>query len=522
LHTAPPLPSRVATILPKDGPTAIDHMTHKAPQRALFVVPPTGRFIREDRCQTPIDKMKTIALRPPVDLLYVAGAYESKGVECKLVDFPAEELGWDDLRREFEQFKPDHVILSITTPSLPNDLKAAPLLKEVLPESFVFAKGAHFNVHDTATLKEHPQLDGVLRGEYEETAMELAGGKPFSEILGLTWWKRGANAEGNGSEAHADEIVQNGARPFPDNLDTIPYPARHLAKNHFYIRPDSGEMQTTIVTNRGCPFHCIYCLANQVSGTKNRYRSVENVIGELKECVEKHGIRNFLFRSDLFTQNKKWVKELCAAILDEGLDISWACNSRVDTITPEAAEAMASAGCWIVAFGVESGDDEALKKMDKGGAASRAKAFEAVDICRKAGLKSSIYLLMGLPWDTQETIEENIRFGQELDPDFLEIFYPYPFPGTPLYELAVKEGLLEDGEIPPDAYANPAMPGVYLTREELADIRRKALRRIYLRPKYILRTLKKARSPKELLNYIKYGSLTLKDLMLPNSEKQAT
>ena len=122
---------------------------------------------------------------------------------------------------------------------------------------------------------------------------------------------------------------------------------------------------------------------------------------------------------------------------------------------------------------------------------------------------------MGLPWETPEGIEANIRFGQELDPDFLEIFYPYPFPGTPLYDMAVKEGLLEAGSIPPDAYSDPAMPGIYLTREELGKIRRRALRRIYLRPGYIWRTLARTRSPRELFNYLKYGTLTLKDLIAP-------
>jgi anaerobic magnesium-protoporphyrin IX monomethyl ester cyclase len=479
------------------------------PRRALFIVPPTGKFIREDRCQTPIEDMRTIALRPPIDLMLAAAGCERGGAECRLIDFPAEDRDWQHLRRELADFRPDDLFLSITTPSLERDLLAAPLAKEILPGVRVFAKGAHFSAHDIDTLEKHPQLDGVLRGEYEAACEEIGQGKPLADIAGVTW----RDADG--------KIRQNPARAFEQDLDKFPYPARHLAKNALYCRPDTGEPQTTVITNRGCPFHCIYCLANVVAGTKNRYRSVENVIGELRECVERHGIRNFLFRSDLFTQNKKWVRALCEAIRAEKLDIEWACNSRVDTIDLETAKQMQAAGCWIVAFGVESGDDESLKKMDKGGAASREKAFEAVNICRQAGLKSSVYLLMGLPWDTAESIEENIRFGQELDPDFLEIFYPYPFPGTPLYEMAVKEGLLEAGSIPPDAYSQPAIPALSLSREELSGIRRKALRRLYLRPRYIFRTLRAARSPKEFLNYVKHGALTLKDLVAGGASPKA-
>jgi anaerobic magnesium-protoporphyrin IX monomethyl ester cyclase len=259
------------------------------------------------------------------------------------------------------------------------------------------------------------------------------------------------------------------------------------------------------------PFHCIYCLANQVSGTKNRYRSVENVIGEIKQCVEQFGIRNFLFRSDLFTQNKKWVVQLCQAILDHKLDIQWACNSRVDTLTAEALGWMKKAGCWIVAMGVESGDQDTLDKIEK--QAKAEQAFSAVKMLREAGIKSSVYLLMGLPWDTKEKIGAQVKFAKALDPDFLEIFYSYPFPGTKLYAIAVEAGLIQDGEIPKQAYADPAMGGLYLSIEEFGKLRRRALRQYYMRPKVIARTLRNARNPKELFNYMRHGVAAFKGFL---------
>jgi radical SAM superfamily enzyme YgiQ (UPF0313 family) len=282
-------------------------------------------------------------------------------------------------------------------------------------------------------------------------------------------------------------------------------------KNRLYLRPDTGEMQTTIVTNRGCPFHCIYCLANQVSGTKNRYRTVENVMGEIRQCVEEHGIRSFLFRSDLFTQSKKWVIRLCQAIIDSGLDVEWACNSRVDTINAEALEWMKKAGCFIIAFGVESGDQETLDRLDKG--AKVEDSFKAIRLVREAGIKSSVYLLMGLPWDTPKSIGELIDYSKKLDPDILEIFYAYPFPGTPFYEMAVREGLLRDGEVPKEAYDSPAIPGHHLTIEEFGKLRRKAMREFYLRPKKVVQTLGSTRSPAELFNYVRVGFNQLVDLV---------
>jgi anaerobic magnesium-protoporphyrin IX monomethyl ester cyclase len=466
------------------------------PLKKIFcLVPPTGRFIREDRCQTPIEKLKTVALRPPIDLLYAASSFEVAGCEVWLKDYPGEEHVWSHLESDIRDFRPDAILLSITTPSLDQDLKAATLAKKINPETLTLAKGAHFNLKDRETMEQFPDMDGVLRGEYENTCRELGEGRSLSGIKGLTW-------------RSGDEIIQNEARGYESHLDEFPFPARHLTRNDLYIRPDTGELQTTLVTNRGCPHTCIYCLAQQVSGSKNRYRSEENVVAEIRECVEQYGIRNFLFRSDLFTQNKKWVIRLCKAILDANLDIQWACNSRVDTLNPEVLKWMRNAGCWIVAMGVESGDQETLDRLDK--KAKVEDSYAAVRMLREAGIRSSVYLLMGLPWDTDELIDKQLKYAKDLDPDFLEIFYVYPFPGTRLYEIAVEEGLIRDGDIPKAAYADPSMPGKFLSTVEFARLRKKILRKYYLRPAIISRTLKGIGSLRELGGYIKAGIGQLK------------
>ena len=334
--------------------------------------------------------------------------------------------------------------------------------------------------------------------------MELARRRPLEEIPGLTW------------RAGDGRIVRNPPRPLLQNLDDLPFPARDLIDNAPYFRPDTGELQTTVITNRGCPFSCVFCLANQVSGNKNRARSVENILAELEECVERHGIRNFLFRSDLFTANRKWVRDLCQGIRRRGLDIEWACNSRVDTLDEETLREMKSAGCWVIAFGVESGDQAALDRMNKKARAENVKP--ALDLCRKVGVKSSIYILMGFPWDSRESIEANMRFTRRIDPDYLEIFYVYPFPGTKLREMCIEAGTLKEGEIPRAAYDSPCMPTQSLSIEELARMRARAMRDFYLRPAKIWRTLRSARNPRELFNYIKYGFIQLAALFGSNGE----
>ena len=430
--------------------------------------------------------------------MYAAACFEKEGVDCRLVDYPGEDWGWERLEADLREFKPNVVILSITTPSFDDDMKAAALAKKVDPAITTVAKGAHFNTLDVLALEKFPALDLALRGEYEMTCMDLARGVEIAEVAGVTW-------------RDGERIVRNPARALPDNLDDIPFPARHLGNNALYIRPDVEELQTTLVTNRGCPFSCTYCLANQVSGLKNRYRSVENVVAEIRECVHTHGIRNFLFRSDLFTQNKKWVIRLCEAILDEGLDISWASNSRVDTVNPEVLGWMKKAGCWIIAFGVEKGDDLALERINKKATVEQARV--ALRITREAGIKRSMYLLFGLPDDDRETLTRDIEFAKELDPDFLEIFYPYPFPGTPLYEEAVAKGLLGAGEIPKEAYGMPAMATTKIPIEELARLRKWGLRRFYLRPRFVARTLMGVSTLRELKNFVKHGAFQLKDIM---------
>ena len=143
-------------------------------------MPPTGKFIREDRCQTPIEKLKTIALRPPIDLLYAAASFEAAGARVLVRDYPGEDLTWDALERDLREFDPQAILLSITTPSLALDLEAAALAKRVNPAILTLAKGAHFNIFDVRTLEENPALDAVLRGEYEHTCRELGEGRPLA------------------------------------------------------------------------------------------------------------------------------------------------------------------------------------------------------------------------------------------------------------------------------------------------------------------------------------------------------
>ena len=176
-------------------------------------------------------------------------------------------------------------------PTLEDDLNAARLAKEFDPEIVTVTKGAHFKDLDLETLDGHADLDVAMRGEYEETVVDLAQGKPWGEVAGITYRQNG-------------KAVRTAERPFIADLDRIPFPARHLIDNSVYYRPDTGAIQATLVTERGCPYPCIFCLAGEVGGKRARVRSPENVLAEIRECVETHRISDFLFRSDLFTADR--------------------------------------------------------------------------------------------------------------------------------------------------------------------------------------------------------------------------
>ena len=273
---------------------------------------------------------------------------EKAGLQAKIHDYSQ----GGDLIEDLKEFQPDYLLINAATPTLEHDLQALKTAKEILPHVVTIAKGAAFLTLAKDVMENHKELDVVIFGEAEETLREILEEKPKKEILGLYY---------------RDDLLINftGVRPFIENLDEIPFPARHLVDNTIYRRPDNNKVQAVIKVSRGCPFHCFFCLATPVSGAKVRRRSIENIIAEIKECVEKYNITNFLFWSDIFNIDKEWTLNLCKAIIESGLKITWSANTRADTADFEMAKMMYKSGCRLVSIGVESGSQYMLEKMGK-------------------------------------------------------------------------------------------------------------------------------------------------------------
>ncbi len=455
-------------------------------KKILFIYPPSPVLNREDRCQQPTKDLIVIPPLPPTDLMYMAAVAEKAGLEAKIADYSQGGNYTDDLKN----FKPDYLVINVATPTLEHDLESLKIAKEILPDIITLAKGAAFLTLSEEIMNKHSELDIVIFGEVEETLKEILNNKPLNEIKGIYF-------------RNNNEIIFTGQRPFIENLDEIPFPARHLVDNSIYRRPDNNKVQAVIKVSRGCPFHCFFCLATPVSGAKVRKRSVENIFEEIKECVEKYGITNFVFWSDIFNIDREWVFALCNKIIESGLKITWSANTRADTADFEMAKIMYKSGCRLVSIGVESGSQYMLDKIGK--KIKLDDVRRTVSIFKKAKIRIYNYFVIGLPWESEETIEDTIKFAIELDSDFISFYTATPLPGSRFYDYAKENELFDKETTFENAYYYPAVNTHHLSRERVFELHKSALKRFYLRPMYILKMLSRIRSLAEVKSYFTAG-----------------
>lgn len=428
---------------------------------------------------------------PPTDLMYLASIAEQCGYEAKIKDY---SLG-SDFVKDLKDFAPDYLVANIATPTFKQDMEAIAVAKQLIPNLVTIVKGAPFLTYNTNVVYENPFVDYVIIGEPELTLKDILNGVPNNEILGICYLE---NMQG----------VKNEPRPFNDNLDDLPFPARHLVDNSIYKRPDNNKVQAVIKVSRGCPYHCFFCLATAVSGAKVRKRSAENIIAEIKECVEKYNIRNFLFWSDIFNIDRDWTIDLCQKIIDSGLKITWSANTRANTMDDKMARMMYKAGCRLASVGVESGSQEILNNIGK--QITLDDIRNTIKILKKNKIKIYNYFVIGLPWETEKTVEETIKFAIELDSNFISFYTATPLPATKFFAYAMMNKLTDGNLNFDNAYYVPTVRSHELSKERIFELHKLAIKRFYLRPKFILKTLFGLRSFTELKNYALAGISLLK------------
>jgi len=411
----------------------------------------------------------------PVWLAYPAGMLEG----ARLLDAPSHHVSAEEtinIARDYE-----FLVLFTSTPGFPGDIRLSKKIREANPKIKIAFVGPHVSVLPERSLKDCPEIDFVVRKEFDYAVCEFANGKPLDEILGISYLKNGA-------------VVHTPDRPEIQDLDSLPHVTeiyrRDLDVTRYNV-PFLLYPYVSLYTTRGCPAQCTFCLWPQtLSGHPWRKRSTDDVAREMAKAKDLWpDVREFFFDDDTFNIQKPRTIELCAKL--KPLKLTWSCTSRVTT-DYETLKAMKEAGCRLLIVGYESGDPQILKNIKKGATTERARQF--TKDCHKLGLVVHGDFILGLPGETRDTIQTTIAFAKELDVETIQVSVAHAYPGTELYDYAVKNGfMVGDNKMVDEGghqLAHIQYPG--LPADEILESVHRFYDEYYFRPKAVFRILRKA------------------------------
>ena len=466
--------------------------------KVLLINPPRFNEVLADNPSF-IDEER--GFNPPLGILYV-GTYLKKNSHHQVaaLDAQVEGLNYDDnFRKMIREADPDIVGITAMTFTLIDVVKTIDLVKEVNKKIVIVLGGPHPTIFPEETLN-LPCVDYVIIGEGEMPFLGLVNalnGEPgfrLRDIKGLVYKENG-------------RIFNNGMGEFIDDLDELPPPERTLLPVEKYNSIlGGGRVVTTMFTSRGCPFQCAFCDRPHL-GKKFRARSAKRVVDEMAECL-RLGIGEILVYDDTFTVNRERVSDICREIIKRNLRFIWDIRARVDTVDEDMLKLLKQSGCHRIHFGVESGTDRILKILNKG--VTVAQITKTFALCKKLGIETLAYFMIGSPTETKQDIYETMKFARKIDPDYAHITILTPYPGTKIYESALREGVIKSDYW--REFANDPEKGVVtryweneLSKEELFMLLGKFYREFYGRPSYILGRLAKVRSLKDFIKKAKTG-----------------
>jgi radical SAM superfamily enzyme YgiQ (UPF0313 family) len=462
-------------------------------RKATFLLP--GPYIYEDRCQTYIGRGSLFSYREPVEEMYAASILESFGVACEIIHASPAGMKRDDVLRRLSLFDPDAVIISTSFPSHVEDLGYVQPIRRLLQGAIIAARGGQMAHVDRANLmKRYSGLDAIISGETEKTLRRLFSDSTEDATPGLT-----CRIDG--------ELVDRLPERSFDEPDDFLMPARHLLDHGLYRSPDGGRSMATVTVSHGCHMECIFCPAPAVSGGRIRCRGAESIVREIIECGNRYGIRDVFLRGDNLTFPRKWMLTLCGEIASKAPGVRWVCSARADCLDLELAKAMKDSGCWGIGIGAESGSQRTLERMKKGLTPERIR--EAVDACSAQGLVTMTYFMIGFPWESAGDIRNTVEFSKGLGSDFVEFFFPYPYPGTRLFEEARKSGIISVDNPPSRPQQEPVFIPSGVSRRELLSMRNSARLTAPLILRGIMAMVRTSAGTGRLLGTIKNGFKTL-------------
>jgi len=456
--------------------------------KILLLNPPTSdnkAFIREGRCNQEQGVWAT--LWPPITLATVGAILENKSHDLEILDCAALGISRQDLLNRICEGDYELIVWSTATPSIESDLTLADEIKRINRGIKTAVFGTHVTALAEECLRETEGLDFIVRNEPEESLSALAEDLEKGENDSCI-----GSIEGISYKNGDGKVLHNSSRPFIHELDNLPFPAWHLLALEKYRLPLIGENFLILSPVRGCPYSCTFCTAQTYYGKRLRRRSVPKMMDEIKYAMGQFNINQFFIWADTFTADRDYVFQFCLAVQQTGLKISWTCNSRVDTVDQALLDAMASAGCWMISYGIESGNQAVLDRSKK--KTTLVQSRNAVQMAKRAGIKVVAHFVLGLPGESKKTLKETIDLALSLDVDLAQFYCATPFPGSSLYELARLRGWIEGRNFEEFRQDNAVMNLPCLTPAMVNYYRKKAFRRFYLRPHRLFQMLKLMRA----------------------------
>lgn len=440
--------------------------------------------------------IKSFGLYPPIALCQLAAIGRKQGHDVHLIDAYAEKIRFQDLIRMIIEYSPDLIALSLWTNTFKAELESANEIKKNIPNAKIIVGGPHLDLYAVETMEAYPLIDYCVIGEGEETFEELLQALPnkdgLHKINGLFFRKSG-------------EIIRNSSRSYIKNLDGIPFPAIDLLDlSKYYSIMAKNKYPIYMLSSRGCPFKCFYCVDQQF-GRSVRFYSTSYVINYMKWLVNDLHVNEIHFYDDTFTINKERTLEICRMIQEQGLSgIPWTIRTRVDTIDEDILHALWESGCYRIGYGVESGNQGIMNMMN------RKTTIEGIrrtfTLTRKYPFEIVANFMIGYLGESKATYKDTVNFALQLDPDFVHFSITQVEPNSELYRQALELNLIKSDEwknyiLGKHDRLNPEtrmLAGKDYSKKDLGKMQAWAYLRFYFRPIYIWRQLKKLKR-KELL-----------------------
>lgn len=404
---------------------------------------------------------------PPLGLMYLAAVLRKVGFDVQIIDMDGEQLDLNGIIKILEFDRPSIVGITAFSAHFNNAVHLAHSIKQLYPGTLIVLGGPHGSALHFEILQKYPDFDIVVRGEGEETMVELANklknGDSLHSVKGISYRER-------------EQIIVNGERQLIKDLDSLPFPARDLAPMDFYIKQKPG---VALISSRGCPYRCVYCSSSANWGHKFRARSPESVVTEMLEIYNAYGVKVINFVDDNFTADNSRVYEICRLIRNTGVDFLWECSAHVNTIKEkEFLETMADSGCRVIFFGIDSGADQILQNCGRKLNKNRAK--NAVKWAKEAGLVTITSYILGLPGECMETVQETLAFARTLNSDLSNFHVLTVFPGTAIAKEPDKYGIRVLNKHYDDYSCGIATAETeFLTMEQLTSLRIDAIHEFY-------------------------------------------